>query len=387
MDVVVASSEPTSLLFSQATLPGRRLRVSIILPVRNEASHLTDTVTALANQTDGDGNSLESDLYEVLLLTNNCTDDSAAIARHCQQLFPALNLHVEDVILPPGKNTIGALRRMLMDEACKRLSTAGGNNGIIASTDGDTIVDTQWVYQIIKEIDNGSDAVGGRILTPPFNHAVRRYYLRDVMYRTLLAQAEAVSDPPGHDTWPKHFQYFGANFAVTCKAYLQAGRLPPVAYLEDVAFYQALLLIDAKVRRSSDVKVYTSARLRGKVEVGFSEQLQKWNDMARRNVVQTVEPTATSLLRYENRSLFRRCRNSFLQNKAGTEQLQEAAAKFSLCPHWLTNTLQTRPYFGQVWQAVERKTKEMNPVDRTEQIPITQAIYELRVFLHGCRKG
>lgn len=382
MNTLTAPSETASILFRQAAAPTSRLRVSIIIPVRNEALHLIETLTALTNQVDAAGKPLYAGIYEVLLLANNCTDDSAAIAQRFQQAFPAFNLYVEEITLPAGKNTIGHVRRMLMDEAFNRLQMAGSNRGIIASTDGDTIVDRQWVHQIITEIDKGNDAVGGRILTRTTDHPVRLYYLRDVMYRTLLAKAETVLDPLMHDAWPNHFQYFGANLAVTCGAYVRAGRLPPVAYLEDAALHQALLLVDAKVRKSNAVRVYTSTRLRGKVEVGFSEQLQKWSDMERQEIVQLVEPTEAALIRYENRFTLRRCRDAFLQDKLDAKELQTIARKLFVRPDWLAKKMKASIYFGQLWHQVEIKMTENKAAHKNKPIPITQAINELRLFLH-----
>lgn len=375
-------SETAPVLFHRAAAPKGRLRVSVIIPVRNEAHHLEDTLSALTNQVDAAGKALDAGLYEVLLLANNCTDDSAAVANRHKRKFPNFNLHVEDITLPARKSNIGHVRRMLMDKAFDRLQTAGAKPGIIASTDGDTIVDRQWVHQIITEIDRGNDAVGGRIFTRNTNHSARIYYLQDVMYRTLLAKAETVLDPLAHDAWPNHFQYFGANFAVTCTAYLRAGRLPQVAFLEDAAFHQALLRVDAKVRKSNAVRAYTSTRLLGKVAVGFSEQLQKWNEMAAQQRVQIVEPATTSISRYENRALLRRCRDAFLQNRMDTGQVQTVAQKLSICPEWLAGALQTNAYFGQLWQGVELQMTESRTLQKEKPVAITQAINELRLFLH-----
>jgi hypothetical protein len=57
------------------------------------------------------------------------------------------------------------VRKLLMDEAYRRLMSVGRRRGIIASTDGDTKVANTWVAATIHEIDSGVDAVGGRILT------------------------------------------------------------------------------------------------------------------------------------------------------------------------------------------------------------------------------
>ncbi|RYE17657.1 MAG: glycosyltransferase, partial [Sphingobacteriaceae bacterium] len=202
--------------FDEAIAPSAFLKVSIIVPARNEARNIRKALGALRLQTDNNGILLNPQLYEVLLLVNNCSDQTFAIAKNYQKKYPDFPLHLAEIKLPPKKANIGFVRRLLMDEAYRRLSINENSKGIIASTDGDTQVDACWVYHIIQEVANGCDAIGGRILTRPNKNISRIYHLRDVTYRSLLSQAEALIDPEDHDPWPRHFQYFGASMAVTC---------------------------------------------------------------------------------------------------------------------------------------------------------------------------
>lgn len=61
--------------------------------------------------------------------------------------------------------------------------------------------------------------------------------------------------------------------------YQMVGRLPQLPFLEDEAFHQALFRKDAKIRKSLNVKVTTSGRHEGRVDIGFSQQLCEWADM------------------------------------------------------------------------------------------------------------
>ncbi len=175
--------------------PSPALTVSVIVPVRNEAHHLVQTLDALRNQFDADGKPLNPATFEVLVLANNCTDQSYAVAIGYQQRYPAFPLHVAQIQLPPHKANIGTVRRLLMDEAYRRLTSTHTRCGIIASTDGDTVVDRCWLHYITLEIARGNDAVGGRILTRPDGSQMRLYHLRDVLYRTLIARVEALARP------------------------------------------------------------------------------------------------------------------------------------------------------------------------------------------------
>jgi len=83
---------PTNLLPKALCLPppAVRLKLSVIIPVRNEAEALTKTLMSLAQQVDLSGNALDPDCYEVLLLANNCTDDTADVSRCMLRSFPCL---------------------------------------------------------------------------------------------------------------------------------------------------------------------------------------------------------------------------------------------------------------------------------------------------------
>lgn len=377
-----ATHSPVSV-FRYAAAPAAGLQVCVIVPARNEADNLTQTLSALYRQQDAYGLPLSKGIYEVLLLINNCTDDSVAVARRFQQQHPDFALYIAEVYLPKDKANIGTVRRMLMDEACRRLKQSGNcAKGIIASTDGDTVVDERWVCSIVQEIEKGADAVGGRILTTRTDSPVRLWHLRNVMYRTLLAQAEAIVDPCQHDPWPRHFQYFGANLAVTCGVYEQAGRLPEVPFLEDHAFYEALKMIDARIRKSNTVKAYTSDRQQGRVEIGFSEQLKTWNKQLAKKELQVTEPVVPQVLKWNIRKALRKVYKQF--QTTGTCNKKEVAA---LCRplqipfDWMMSKMGSSNYFGALWQAVEKRLIANKWNEQWLPQSITEAIAELRLFV------
>ena len=141
------------------TPPLPQCEVCVIVPVQNEAETLESTLTALAHQVDLVGRPLDSTRYEIILLANNCSDDSAAIARRFASQHPTLALHVVERTLRAAEAYIGRVRQILMDEAYRRLIALGRRRGVIASTDGDTQVAPTWVAATIQEIARGADAV------------------------------------------------------------------------------------------------------------------------------------------------------------------------------------------------------------------------------------
>ncbi|GAB3755353.1 glycosyltransferase family 2 protein [Spirosoma pomorum] len=379
-DLVTPSPPLPSLVFDEFS-PAPDLRISVVVPVRNEATHLIQVLDALRQQQDEQGSALSPTRYEVLLLTNNCTDTSPELALRYQRQFPGFRLLLADICLPAPHANIGTVRRLLMNEAYRRLTSTGHSNGIIASTDGDTIVDRHWVNQIIREIDRGNDAVGGRILTQTSDSPVRLNYLRDVTYRTLVAQVEAILDPLAHDPWPRHFQHFGANLAVTCTMYEKAGRLPLVPHLEDEAFYRALLRLDAKIRKSPLVRVVTSMRMQGRATVGFSEQLRYWDTLNRDGHCQLAEPAEAVLVRLRNRHRLRRCWQADPAIDP-TMLLRTVATELTLPLEWLWNTMSQSVYFGQLWEQVEARLATGHWAATWSFTPITATIQGLRAFLN-----
>ena len=306
------SALPHSVLFAD-TPPHAQLRVSVIIPAKDEATTLTATLDALRGQQLPDGQPLPAQAYEVLLLLNNCADESLTVARHYQKQYPAFVFHVAAIQLPPKRANVGTARRMLMDAAGQRLRRVNQQNGIIASTDADTTVDPCWLAHILAEINSGCDMVGGRILTRSDGHTVRLNYLRDSTYRMLIARLEDQLDPLPHDPWPRHFQHFGANMAITCAAYEQIGGLPNVPHLEDEALYRALLRTDCRIRKSPLVRVTTSMRTTGRAEIGFSEQLRYWEGLNRSQQCQLVEPAGAVYRRLQSRHQLR----LLWQNRSG----------------------------------------------------------------------
>ena len=268
-----------------STPPEAACELCVTIPVHNEEADIAQTLHALAAQVDLSGEPLDPARYEVLVLANNCTDGTASIVRAFAAGQPHLRLSLIVIQLPPPHAHVGAARRLVMDEACRRLEGLGKHRGVIATTDGDTRVRPNWVAANLEEIAGGADAVGGRILAGPEQIAAlapgtRLYYRLDNTYRTLRAAYETILNPGPGNGWPRHHHCFGASLAVTANIYRKAGGLPVIRCLEDMAFTDALERLDARVRQSTGVNVLTSLRVAGRVDVGLSDTLSKWTRAA-----------------------------------------------------------------------------------------------------------
>lgn len=99
----------------------KHARVSIVIPVYNEADHLAACLTAIARQS--------VTPYEVLVVDNNSADASVAVA---QQFAGVRVLHER--------------RQGVVHARNRGFDAAAGD--IIARIDGDTILPTSWVDQV-----------------------------------------------------------------------------------------------------------------------------------------------------------------------------------------------------------------------------------------------
>ena len=347
-------------------LPSAFCELIVAMPVCNEADSIAAALNALEAQTDPSGRRLDPRRYEVLVLANNCSDETAAIARRFGSRHPRMQLRVLETTLSAPDAHVGAARRLVMDEALARLSALGRARGVIASTDGDTQVCHQWVTSILAEIETGADAVGGRIWScerevAALEPGARLRYRLDNTYRTLRTAYESVFDPEPLNPWPRHDQYFGASMAATVEAYRAVGGLPAVPMLEDMAFARALERVDARVRHSRRVRVQTSLRRAGRVPVGLSTTLNQWTLGARAGEHLMVESAAA----IERLALDRR-RMRFLWNSHQTSRrrlirgyLPRGAESLGLDKTWLEENVEGSVTFGILWQAIMDRQREL----------------------------
>ena len=260
-------------------------RACVTIPARNEEATLPACLDALAFQQDISGKRLGPSIFEVLLLLNNCTDASGAVARAWQDRHPEVGLHVVERDLPDEQAHAGWARRLLMDTAWQRLEgLEHGQRGVILATDADSVVAPDWIARTLAAIDQGADAVGGAICLQDeglrsLPAQVQTCYRQDRRYAELVAQLDALLDPQAGDPWPRHADHFGSSLACTAEAYALAGGMPAVSALEDEAFVDALRRANLCLRHDPAVRVYTAARLRGRAKVGFAGQLRLWKEL------------------------------------------------------------------------------------------------------------
>ena len=285
-------------------VPHPLMRSCVVIPVRNEEEQLHGVIEALAGQRDLDGTALTPASYEILLLLNNCNDQTSRVVRELQDRFPRLHLYWAEVCFAPEEAHVGKARQALFDAAFQRFQVLQRPDGVILTTDADTRPAADWIAQNENEIAKGVDAVGGRILLEPAELAalpagVRRLFLLDIGYRRALEEMHALFVPAAHDPFPRHHQNFGGSLAITAASYGRAGGMPLRPFREDVALYQAIVHSGGLFRHSEAVRVYTSARVIGRAARGLADAIGWWDAQVREAAPVLVESAAAAEVRFQ----------------------------------------------------------------------------------------
>jgi glucosyl-3-phosphoglycerate synthase len=241
--------------------PHPALKVSVVVPARNEEALVGSCLEALAEQ---EGISPEE--YEVLLVLDRCTDKTEARAREIAEAHPRLELHFLD---GPGKGS-GHARRMGMELASARLLNLGRPDGLIASTDADTVVAPDWLAAQLRAVSRGALAIGGRIelAEGPLPKSISRWHTERGRrrYESLLSEPQQLGKT-------EHWQFSGASLALTAEVYRKIGGLEPRVALEDEHLEDVLRRHGVPIERLLSVRVTTSARLEGRAKEGLARDL------------------------------------------------------------------------------------------------------------------
>jgi hypothetical protein len=245
----------------------------VAVPARNEAIRLPRLLDALARQTVHPR--LVAPL-DVILVINNTSDASAAVARAVAAAHPRLQLLVVDVTYPPERAHVGTARRQAMD-----LAAATAPDGVILTTDADAVPAVDWIARTLDALRTGADLVGGRIVGEPEEEArlgpgfAHRAALH-ARYAALCDELAALIDPLDHDPWPRHHDHSGASLAVRAAIYRRLGGMDPLPFREDLGFVGKARAAGLRLVHPGDVVVTVSARTEGRAPGGMADCVRTW---------------------------------------------------------------------------------------------------------------
>ncbi|HEY5194958.1 MAG TPA: glucosyl-3-phosphoglycerate synthase [Solirubrobacteraceae bacterium] len=263
-----------SAAFSLAD-PDPALAAVVVVPARDEAARIEACVSAFTRQ---EGVACES--FEVIVVLDGCRDGTADVLREMHRKHPRLRLHTLKLSVSVG---VGRARRLGMDLACARLLDLGRDDGLIASTDADSVVAVDWLAEQLRLIEAGARAIGGHIeLDPEESELLDAQALvereRSAGERLKSALRESMSGAP-----VEHHHFSGASLALTARTYENCGGLPVRAALEDEALERELHARGVTIHRSRRVQVRTSARTSGRAPRGLARDLARADWRARRS--------------------------------------------------------------------------------------------------------
>ncbi len=256
-------------------MPSRALRAVVVVPARDEEALIGRCLRALARQ-----RGVAREQYEVIVVLDGCRDATADRVQELAAEEPTLRL--QTIVLPEPVG-VGRARRCGMDLACERLLALGREDGLITTTDADSVAAADWLAVQLELIARGARAIGGRIELLaadagelPSDALHERDQRAAERMRTVLAD----SSP---DVVSEHHQFSGASLALTAATYRRCGGLPVRAALEDEALEHELRLRGVAIHRSRDVRVQTSARTDGRAPRGLAHDLARSSWRARRS--------------------------------------------------------------------------------------------------------
>ncbi len=348
----------TSALLSLA-LAAVPPRTVIAIPARDEASRLPGCLAALAAQRGPGGSPADHAGTVVLVLANNCTDATAAVARALAPRLP-FALQVEEHRLPAALAHAGGARRLAMATAAALFGGPSAGSwpasfpGALLCTDADARPAPGWLAANLAALAAGADAVAGAIALDPAEAALlpvrlRRREAAEARYAAALAALAATVDPDPHDPWPCHAMRSGASIGLTLAAYHRVGGVPAVAAGEDRALFAALARIDARIRHAPEARVLVSCRLDGRAGGSMAATLRARAADPSMSVDAALEPAAAAWARLRAR---RALRWLWCGEAAGPGPAATLAAALRVAPDRLA-ALAAGRHFGAAWEALE----------------------------------
>jgi glucosyl-3-phosphoglycerate synthase len=255
--------------------PDRRLDAIVVIPARDEALRIEACLLALARQCE-----VEPESFEVIVVLDGCRDATGELARTFAAGEPRLRLHTVELIDGQG---VGRARKLGMDLACRRLLGLGRDDGLIASTDADSVVADDWLARQLELVREGAHAIGGQIVLQADEGSTLAPEALLEREQRSHERMRAVLRDDGSSATSEHHQFSGASLALTAQTYRRCGGLPVRAALEDEALERELQTRGVPIHRSRRVNVRTSARIDGRTPRGLAHDLARSSWRARRS--------------------------------------------------------------------------------------------------------
>lgn len=172
--------------------------ISIVIPARNEADGIVVCLESVLQQT------YPSERFEVLLINDHSTDETASLARSLQGRYPQLSV----LDLPSGERN--AYKKAALAYAIER-----SQGEIILQTDADCIVSAQWLATMAHHFDADTMLVSGPVHLTHTSHWLQRLQSLESMGLVVLGAGSLHAGQPNMAN--------GANLAYRKSAFEAVG--------------------------------------------------------------------------------------------------------------------------------------------------------------------
>jgi GT2 family glycosyltransferase len=346
------------------TMPQSAPEVAVAIPVRNEAALIGDCLRALALQ-DGDVHP------DIVLLVNNSTDGTAAIARELRPALPC-RVHIVEHEFPQSQANAGHARRMAMSKAAMLVAPGG----VVMTTDADSCVAPDWIEANLAALDAGVDVVCGRAIIDPVDalripRALHDDDKRETDYGARLDRIASLLDPSADDPWPRHTEESGASIAVRREVFMAAGGVPPVRHGEDRALIDALRRVDARIRHDPAITVSVSGRIEGRAAGGMADTIRRRILCQDPMLDDTLEPVVDRVRRIGARRLLRL---AWMRSAGRHRVVRHLATELELSETQIDGWL-ALPYFGASWALVSAAS----PVLARHLVPRSELSHQMQL--------
>ncbi|MEV8252403.1 glycosyltransferase [Rhodoglobus sp. NPDC076762] len=224
--------------------------IGVVVPAKDEDQLLEGALAslALARATLHDLTHPDKPWVRIILVLDDCTDDSAAIAAQWDGIE----------VLTVNYGAVGAARQHGIRHLLST-SSAPDSEVWIANTDADSQVPTNWLSAQWQIAQSGAELMIGTV-RPDFND------LSEIKQKRWIA-----THPPGEANGHVH----GANLGFRADRYREAGGFDPIAEHEDVRLVEALAALGVTSVATDECCVLTSGREYGRTPGGYASHLRE----------------------------------------------------------------------------------------------------------------
>jgi hypothetical protein len=229
--------------------------IDVVVPAHDEERELPSSIAAL--RVAADHPALAGITVRLAVVLDACGDRSGDVAERALRGYDGARIFETSVRSAGAARAVGTRRLLAEDDGRDPASIW------IATTDADTRVTRDWLALQLAAARAGADAVAGIVEVDDWSQqpaAVRDRFI-----------AHYASLGTGHG----HGHVHGANLGVRASALAAAGGMPSLALAEDHALVDGLVAAGARILRSGDVRVRTSARREARAPGGFGDLLHR----------------------------------------------------------------------------------------------------------------